>query len=134
MSGYGYLFRFPASMPKLTFDGLAVLRQHGTYEWQRHGRIGSTVTVHHEPATETSPERYRFRLYSTSIAWIGKDTVHFGRHGDHHQATRMWLEQIARDNGLAHGVYRNHRGVLEMDGGHPVEGHTYPVGVWLTSG
>lgn len=117
-----YIFRFPAEMPKLTYGHLNV--------WYLLGgeyRIGGTVTIHLEMPTETAPAHYRLMLYSTVLAWIGKDHVHFAKHGDTHQATRMWLLQIVVDNGIGHSVYRKRGGMLVIDGIQPLEGHTFPV-------
>jgi hypothetical protein len=107
-----YLFRFPASMPELTYAGLG-----------RTDRIGRTVRVDHWPMTRV------LRLYGTVIARIYEDRVEFPVTGDQHQATREWLVRIVRDNGIGNTVWRDRRGVLLVDGtkNRPVEGCTFKV-------
>jgi hypothetical protein len=101
-----YVFRFPSNMPKLTFDGLADVQ-----------RIGTTVEV-------LQFTEYRIlKLYGLKLAYIFRSFVEFPETGDHHQATREWLQQIVRDNGIGDVVFRDHNGQLVIDGQWPLEGH-----------
>lgn len=103
-----YIFRFPADTPPLTYG-----------ELQGRTRIGTTVTIGHDPGSAV------LWLYDTPLARIYPDRVEFTEHGDRHMATTEWLARIAADNGIAGGVYTEH--FVRYIGGTPLEGHTFPV-------
>jgi hypothetical protein len=105
-----YVFRFPADMPELTFDGLKNVTH-----------IGGTVEV------IEYTEFLAIRLYATTIARLGRGWVEFPERTDRHQATRMWLEQIVRDNRLGSTVYRNRKGEATIDGEWPIEGRKFVI-------
>ena len=113
-----FLFRFPAVMPKLDFDGLKGV-----------DKIGTTVHVSHHYVGQPH-ECHSVTLYHTVLAEVYRDRVHFCRHGDQHMTTKEWLQQIADDNGIAGpglaGMV-NRRKFVWMLGDVPLEGATFPT-------
>ncbi len=100
-----FIFRMPGGTPELTYEGLMEYICKGRSKYGER-KIGSTVEVSTFKARGDKPS-VRFRLYSTTLAFIGEDFVRFTQNGanDQHMATGYWLDQIARDNHLGY-VYR----------------------------
>lgn len=138
----GYVFRMPASTPRLTFSRLkAITDNYGA------GRIGKTVTIQESVRSLSGEgEHYiLFQLYELPIARIFRDRVEFAGTDDPHMATTAWLGKIIRDNGIGAGVWRvrrfasdpegpcvprGHAGLLTIDGDRSrlVFGQAYPAG------
>lgn len=135
-----YIFRFPADVPKLTYESLnayILARPAGAILLSR--AIGTTVTV-------LQGESFVWlKLYDTILAVIFAEKVTFSPHDDPHLATTAWIGKIVRDNGIGGTVWRERRhagdgegprvprgraGLLAIDGdrSRPVFGHTYTKG------
>jgi len=84
-----YIFRVPADIPDMTFEGT-----------QDVSDVGTTVTLDHYRAFTL------VYLYSTHIATLTPGAVNFTVHGHSSQATRFWLERLIRDNGAGSSVWR----------------------------
>jgi hypothetical protein len=95
-----YIFRFPADMPELTYDGLTAYIGDGFAS----RKIGTTVTA------EKSGSGYvRVQLYDTVIALVYFDRVRFPGPDHPSQATTAWLARIIQDNGIDSGCWRVRR-------------------------
>lgn len=134
-----YIFRFPASMPSLTYEALhAYILARPAGSIVPHRAIGTTVTVLQGDGFVW------LKLYDTTLAVIFPDRVEFTSTDDPHMATSAWLSKIVRDNRLGSTVWRIRRhagdrpgprvargraGLLAIDGdrSRPVTGRTYPT-------
>ena len=137
-----FIFRFPTDMPPMTFEALAArladLCDRGNC-LADVAEIGSTVKLRWNGRDHSA---VLVRLYSTTIAILGKDgTIRFPN-DDPHMATREWISKIIHDNGLGRNAWRIPRrvsdgpgpevkrgraGLLCIDGdrGKPVHGPVY---------
>ena len=119
----GYIFRFPADTPPLTYAELSarIERQNHGYAT---GEIGTTVKLYQSTSHDGEPYVALY-LYGLELANIYPGRVDFTEHGDQHMATTQWLAQIVADNGIRGLVYTEH--FVRYLGGTPLEGHTFPV-------
>lgn len=134
-----YIFRFPAGVPKLTYEALetyVLATPMGRMNVRRDIGTTVTVTLEHDSA--------RVRLYGYTLAVLRSHQVAFNSTDDPHMSTSAWLSKIIRDNGIGglawrirrHAsdgegpcVPRGHAGLLTIDGdrNRPVFGNTYPT-------
>jgi len=135
----GYIFRFPADVPKLTYEALNayVLATPQGRAYVRRD-IGTTVTV------TLGDGCARLTLYGYTLAAIYPGRVEFNATDDAHMSTTAWLGKIVRDNKLGGTAWRirrhasdgegpcvprGHAGLLTIDGhrSEPVFGQTYLI-------